>query len=142
MTLPQYDPRDTEEVFRKAQAQNGEAPDHMVGIEKAIPVFTQVNDYTTFRAEWAQIGTALVLHFFLYPDVQSDAKERYWLDKFPTQLSDTAERYFGATAPRIIAKYTPELESWYMRANGFTPLDPGAYLQGFFDELDRALDAA
>jgi hypothetical protein len=142
MTQSTYDPRDTEEAFRKAEAQNGPSPDSFEGIEKGVPVFHPVDDYTTFRAEWAEIGSAFVLHFFISDEMRHlSTLTRYWEQDFPTALSDTAERYFEATAPRIIASYTPELESWFMRANGFTPLDPQEFLRGFFDELDRALDA-
>lgn len=143
MSQSTYDARDTVEAFRRAEAQNGPSPEQFEGIEQGVPRFHPIDEYTTFRAEWAEVGNAFVIHFFMSQEVSNlSTRKRHWEHEFPQVLSDTAEQYFQATVPRLVASYTPELESWFMRAVGFTPLDPEAFLRGFFDQLDRALDEA
>jgi hypothetical protein len=110
-------------------------------VGSAVPVFHQVPDYTTYRAEWTILDGDFVIHFFRpEPDDRGFARQ-YWTGQFPQDLSDTAEQYFRATKPRIFAQYVPELESWYMRARGFAScLDPEGFIGEFFRQLDQRLD--
>lgn len=118
--------------------------------QNVLPLqFTKVDDYTTFRAEFAIDGDDLVFHFFLPPELES-AKgpvlqqriEKYWKDGFPRSLDVVARDFFKAEFPRLKAAYTQELSSWWLRANGFAAvLDAGARARAFIQRLDQALDA-
>lgn len=112
--------------------------------------FTEVNDYTTFRAEFAIDGDDLVFHFFLPPEFSSlsgpviaQRVDRYWKDGFPRALDGTARDFFKADFPTLKAAYTTELNSWWLRANGFgNNVDPEARCRLFIQKLDAALDQA
>lgn len=122
-------------------------------VQDAVIQFTQVNDFTTFLAEYAIQDGSYILHFF-------PPKERYihtgngryqihgeflirWQRLFPQVLSPTAEEYFQATQPRLQAAYTAEMFSWWLKAAGFAErLGPDAYIMKFLEKLDAALDAA
>lgn len=126
---------------------------HVIGnVENAVLRFTQVEDYTTFLAEYAVQDGNYIVHFF-------PPKERYvgagsskkihgeflvrWQRLFPQVLSPCAEQYFSATAPRLQAAYTAEMFSWWFKAAGFAErLDPDGFIRRFFEKLDAALDAA
>lgn len=72
-----------------------------------------------------------------------DKKMRdFWLATFPNVLSTVAQRHFEAAYPRLQAKYTDELKSWWVRAQGFGHvLDLDRFMGSFFMQLDRALDS-
>lgn len=112
----------------------------------AVPVFTKVEDYTTFFAEYAIIDNDIVLHFFYSKEIaeMSEAeRDSYWLGSFPAVLSPVSEAYFKATRPRIAAKYIPEMTSWWMRCNGFASrLGIDDYVKRFLEKLDESLEAA
>lgn len=122
------------------------------GVADAVIKFTEVKGFTTFLAEYAVQDGSYIVHFF-------PPRERYvssgngkmqvhgeflvkWQRTFPQVLSPTAERYFGATAPRLQAAYTAEMFSWWLKCSSFAErLDPDGYIMKFFEELDSALDA-
>ena len=117
----------------------------MEGIHKAVVSFTPVTRYTTFQAEYAVKGADLVFHFFLTPEMDGMPKDGpvavYWMRSFPDILDGTAQDFFRATAPRLQAKYTEEMASWWLRAQGFGEnLDPEGLAESFLDQLDRDLD--
>jgi len=119
------------------------------GVADAIPKFKPVDLYTTFKAEYFLDDGDYIIHFFLPNRAAEDSSPLtaqegyYWSQLFPQVLSDTAEDYFKATKPRVMAQYVPEVLSWYMRANGFGQrLDPDGYLERFFKRLDENIDAA
>lgn len=114
--------------------------------EGAIPEFTTISKYRGFKVEHTTLKGDLVLHFFLPKHAQLNSPEArnawmsYWLNKFPAKLDEVAQRYFEAGYPRLMAKYTSEVASWWFKAQGFGEvLDAGAFLQGFFDQLEAAL---
>lgn len=114
--------------------------------EGAVPKFTSVN-YRSFKAEYTTINDDIVLHFFLPKHATADSPEArqawmgYWLKDFPAKLDPVAQEYFEAGYPRLMAKYTTEVASWWFKAQGFGDvLDVGAFLQGFFERLDSALN--
>ncbi len=127
-----------------AEAANGALE---VGNE-AIPNFKQLNDYKSFKAEYAVINGDLVLHFFLPKHAQLNSPEArqawmsYWLTNFPEKLDSEAQIYFESTYPRLMAKYTSEVASWWFKAQGFGDvLDAGAFVAKFLDQLDASLQA-
>jgi hypothetical protein len=107
--------------------------------------FTKSEEFTTFIAEYTIKDDDLVFHFFLTPELDKEPKDGpvavYWMRTFPLTLDKAAQNFFRATAPRLQAKYTVELQSWWLRAQGFgTNLDPDALAMRFLHELDKALD--
>jgi len=109
-------------------------------IADGIPQFTQVPFYTTFRAEYALQDDNLIVHFFLPPELNGQVGE-YWTVRFPRALDLVARRYFSADRPRLTAKYTEELKSWWLRAMSYGHIvDFKGFVTGFFDELDHVLE--
>ncbi len=113
----------------------------------AIPEFKDSNRYS-FKAKWSVIGEDIQIQFFLPKHAKLDdqraaeAWQDYWLKKFAFTLDLVARRYFEADSPRLLAKYTPELASWWFKAQGFAHmLNPEAYVDGFLDLLDATLNA-
>jgi len=119
----------------------------MDGIEKAVPKFNREEGYTTFIAEYAVRGDDLVFHFYLTPELDAEPKDGpvavYWMRTFPSVLDATAQSFFNATAPRLQAKYTQELQSWWLLAQGFgMAIDPEKLALSFLEKLDGCLDEA
>lgn len=109
-------------------------------VADAVPQFKKITDFTSFFAEYAMIDNNIVCHFFETPEFPI-ANTRYWLELFPTILNEVAQKYFNATAPRLVAKYTEELNSWFFKAQGYGHLlDPDTYVREFFDDLDCAIE--
>lgn len=113
-------------------------------IARAVPKFVE-SARAEFIARSAVVDHDLVVHFFL-PRAAGDLKkadanqqkrwEAYWLEQFPQVLSPTAMEYFQADKSRLVAKYTPEVASWWFRARGFgDALDPVALVDGFYVAL-------
>lgn len=64
----------------------------------------------------------------------------YWLDLFPGVLSAVAQEHFKAEYPRLAAKYTDELRSWWFRAHGYAHLlDVDGLVYRFAEKLDQVL---
>jgi hypothetical protein len=134
----------------------GEAKSALKGEEKewnaqslpgAIPEFKDSNRYS-FKAKWAVIGEDIQIQFFLPKHAKIDtprgaeAWQEYWLKTFAAKLDTVARKYFDADSPRLLAKYTPELASWWFKAQGFAHmLDPEKYVESFLDQLNETLDA-
>lgn len=120
-------------------------------VGRAVPVFKEVK-LPEFRAQHAVVSGDLVIQFFLPVPAEelkrADAKVQqrwatYWLEAFPRQLSPVAKLYFQADKPRLVAKYTEELASWWFRARGFGDgLDPDGLAEGFYKRLAEALRTA
>ena len=115
------------------------------GVSKAVVQFTRSEEFTTFIAEYAIKDDDLVFHFFLTPELDREPKDgpvaAYWMRTFPLTLDTAAQTFFRATAPRLQAKYTAELQSWWLRAQGFgSTLDPNELANRFLQALDTALD--
>jgi hypothetical protein len=118
------------------------------GIDRAVIEFTQL-DRSTFKAEYAWVDGNLVIHFFLTPAMERAAKEggdqyraieAYWLTRFPQALEQEAREFFQDTSPRVQAKYTSELASWWFRALGYGDrIDPEKFALTFFDRLHAQL---
>jgi hypothetical protein len=107
-------------------------------IASGVPVFTRVEDYTTFIAEHTMKDDDLVIHF--YPTEESNS---YWTSRFPEVLDRVAQAYFRATSPRLQAKFTHEVNSWWFRARGYSHIpDMNGFISGFFDALDQGLETA
>jgi hypothetical protein len=114
-------------------------PDAFGNIAESVPKFTKVDDFTTFAAEYCRIDDNIVIHFFHPEDMEYT--ERYWLDVFPGVLDSVAREYFNADTPRLVAKYTEELRSWWFRANSYDHvIDVDYFVRRFFEKMDQALE--
>lgn len=68
------------------------------------------------------------------------ALQDYWINKFPITLNEVAQSHFDATAPRLQAKYTAEVKSWWLRAQGYDHLiDVDSYARRFLEKMNDAL---
>lgn len=106
-------------------------------IAKGVPQFIRVEDYTTFVAEWMMQDGNIVVHFFPLEGTLVS----YWTVDFPAALDRVAQEVFKATAPRLQAKYTEELRSWWLRALKYDHvISVSGLMETFFDSLDHALD--
>lgn len=108
------------------------------------PVKFAVEECTCFVAEHALVDRDFIVHFFvsdrMVEGFDTDVLERWWLNDFARALSDVAQDHFQATLPRIMAKYTPEVASWWFKAQGYDHLlDPSGFLRAFFSRLDETL---
>jgi hypothetical protein len=111
------------------------------GLDEAVIQFQKVSNYTTFTAEYAWVDQDLVMHFFLPPEKKLPEATAYWTEHFPRCLDAEARSFFGADYPRLVAKYTTEMASWWFRAHGYGHvLDPDAFAVKFLHRLDRTLD--
>ena len=123
--------------------------DAVLSLNDAVINFTPVDDFTTFKGEYAWSDGDLIIHFFLTKEMVRKNKtneggpriKRYWLDKFPRVLDIALKEFFQADSPRLTAKYTPELASWYVRAQGYDDrLDLDLFAEKFFEHLDQVLE--
>lgn len=120
--------------------------------------FREVDDYTTFKAEFAMDAGDIVFHFFKTSEIKAQdfsAQKLYWENTFATVLEPVALKYFGVTADsgRLQAKHIYDdeqpysaaepLDSWWFRAFGFGHrLDPHALALKFLETLDSGLDSS
>lgn len=144
----------TQDAFAlERQAAGGQdAPEGIANVANAVIKYEKVELYTTFLVEYAFVDSDIVIHFFPPREAFVRVHEGYkinpdfhvkWQRAFPEVLSPVAEEYFQATKPRVIAQYTPELASWYMRCRGFADMiDPTTFVLRFFAKLDEGLDRA
>lgn len=112
-------------------------------IAKGVPNFIKETGYTTFLAEHVMRDGNLVFHFFYPTDLKlhPDRARVYWERSFAVALDEVAQRVFQATAPRLQAKYTEEMKSWWFRACSYDHIiDVQGFVRQFFDELDTALE--
>ena len=106
-------------------------------IAAGVPNFTKVLDYTTFNAEYAMKDGDLVVHF--YP---TDLTKDIWTREFAWILDRVAQDHFRATAPRLQAKFTEEVNSWWLRARGYSHIvNIKSFVDKFFELIDQALEA-
>ncbi len=67
--------------------------------------------------------------------------QQVWVEVFPMVLSEVAKEHFKADFPRIMAKYTEELRSWWFKARGYShSIDIDRFIESFAEKLDRRLD--
>lgn len=102
----------------------------------------------SFKAQWDIINDDIVVHFFLPAQAEQHLKNadgraawmKYWMEKFPEKLDSVAKGHFDADYPRLQAKYTEEMASWWLKAQGFSKLiNPQKFMEKFFGLLDTAL---
>jgi len=128
----------------KAREYINHAQDVSIG-KDAIPQFIKYKCYS-FRAEYTFIDEDLVIHFYLPAHANLETPEaeqqwmRYWIGRFAEVLDRIAREHFEAEHPRLVAKYTEEVASWWFRAQGFGGgLSPEMLVVRFFEKLDEAL---
>ena len=116
------------------------------GINDAVIQFIKVKAYTTFDAEYAWIDNDLVIHFFMPPEFVNaprDVALKWWTETFSACLESAARQFFSADYPRLVAKYTEEMTSWWFRAHGYGDvLDPDAFAVRFLKQLDATIERA
>lgn len=101
-----------------------------VGVEPMK--FTEVSTLF-FKAEYTVKGDDFIIHFFPLPDKND---REYWLQVFPTVLDVTARTHFRANKPQLRAAYTEELDSWWLRADGYPHiLAKEEFIKRFFNKL-------
>lgn len=106
-------------------------------VAEAIPVFKNVS-FNGFKAEYSLAGDDLVIHFFL-PSSRK-VTEWYWKDGFAGVLNEVGQEHFQATKPRLVAKYTEEMQSWWLKAQGYGYIiDRDAFVKRFFEKMDEKL---
>lgn len=111
-------------------------------IVDAIPKFTK-SRREFFSAEYALKDGAIVIHFFQLDITLPWNTPDYWRRAFAVSLDRVARDYFGAQAPRLRAKFTEELNSWWFQANGYGHIvDLSRFIKGFFEALDVDIAAA
>ena len=129
-TVPETDAVD---MLKKAPAGIGNVPG-------AVPDFKKVDTFTTFTAEYTLIGEDVVVHFFATKEFPLE-DGAYWQDRFPKLLNVVGRSHFSAGYPRLAAKFTPEMGSWWFRAQGYSHiLDLDRFMLKFFSKLDGDLD--
>ena len=119
--------------------------------------FTRVEDLTTFSAEVAVTEGDAVYHFYVTKEANAlphwvtptgartlpITPHKYWLELFPQVMEAVAREYFDADERRLVAAYTEEQASWWLRAKGAgMKLDPQRFALGFCDKLDAALESS
>lgn len=108
-------------------------------VADAIPKFKQ-QTYETFKAEYDYQDGVITIHFFL---PERKVTQHYWKELFAEALNALGMEHFQATKPRLVAKYTPELESWWFRAQGYSHIiDVDAYVLRFFEKLSERMAPA
>src|SRR5262245_61959488 len=85
----------------------------LADIEDAVPRFIK-RDYAAFRVEYDYRTGDFVIHFFLPKGKK--VTERYWKVLFAEALDSVGQEHFQATKPRLVARYTEELHSWWFKA--------------------------
>lgn len=122
------------------------------GLPNAVPSFkTGEGSTRSFAAEYALIDGNIIIHFFLPVHAKAEsfnkqpmeAREQwmaYWLKRFPVHLDRIARSYFEAEVPRLKAKYTEEVASWWFKADSYGHLlNVDKFVAGFFEQLDASL---
>ena len=122
------------------------------GLPDAVPAFkTGEGSTRSFAAEYALIDGNIIIHFFLpvhakagsFDKQPMEVREKwmaYWLQRFPIHLDRIARSYFEAEAPRLKAKYTEEVASWWFKADNYGHLlSIDLFVAGFFSQLDASL---
>lgn len=108
-------------------------------IASSIPEFKKLR-YDCFVAEYNINDSTVIIHFYL---PKRKVTERYWKSMFAEALNDVGQDHFQATAPRLVARYTEELHSWWFRAQGYGHIiDLPTFVENFFVKLDLRMGPA
>lgn len=113
-------------------------------IGDAVVQLTEVDDFTTFKAEYTFRRDAdIVVHFFRTPEIRAlQAQEQYWKQAFPLVLDEVARGFFEGEVERLRGEFIPEPDSWYFHALGYAnKLDNDAYLAQFLVKMDERLES-
>lgn len=144
-----------------------ESPD-VANVDGAVIKYEVCDAFTTFSVKWTIRDEAdLIITFFPsasfreYVELtESDADlhaaqlesacksawndesfRRSWTELFPKYLNEVAQEHFEATYPRLQAKYTEELKSWWVLAQGYGHiLDPERFVYLFLEKMDSRLE--
>lgn len=110
-----------------------------------VPVvqFKRVTDYTTFTAEYTEDSDTGDLTYHFYRPDDAGYPKSYFEGGFAGALSDVAIKVFGMEYPRLAAAWTPEADSWWLRARGAGLTGNSEMLsRHLFETLDAAVDQA
>ncbi len=105
-------------------------------LSKSIPKFTKLS-YPSFNVEYVVENDNIVIHFFV-PGPGIKVTELYWTSLFADGLNVVGQEHFQATKPRLVARYTEELKSWWLKAQGYGHIiDLPRYVTRFFEKLNE-----
>jgi hypothetical protein len=122
-----------------AAAFSGQGGTSLAAVEDSVPKFKK-HSYPTFLAEYDLQGNDLVVHFFL---PTRKVTEHYWKNLFAEALNEIGQEHFQATKPRLLARYTEELHSWWFKAQGYSHIiNLDVYVTRFFEKLEERMAPA
>jgi hypothetical protein len=110
-----------------------------------VPVvqFTKVTDYTTFTAEYSADSETGDITYHLYRPEDASYSQAYFERQFADILSAAAVEFFRLEYPRLAAAWTPEANSWWLRARGVGLRGNSSMMSlHFFALLDKMVDEA
>lgn len=119
-------------------------------VSEAVPQL-ETKTFDFFVAKYGVVADNLIVQFFLPPAAEKlserppreqQAWHTWWATTFPDVLSTVAQTHFRADYPRIMAKYTEEMVSWWFCARGFAhAFSPLIFLEEFLAKMNQALGA-
>lgn len=91
-----------------------------------------------FDMQFAVDTNDIVFHF--YP--KKGTTQNFWLKVFPEVVEPLVMDFFNDKFPALKMAFTPELSSWWLRANGKAVIgDPGLKAKRLSELINDALDA-
>jgi hypothetical protein len=110
-----------------------------------VPVvqFTKVTDYTTFTAEYSADSETGDITYHFYRPEDAPYSQAYFEKQFASMLSAAAIEFFRLEYPKLAAAWTPEANSWWLRAQGVGIRGNSEMMSlHFFALLDKMLEEA
>lgn len=106
----------------------------------SIPQFKKL-EYDAFKVEYDYSSGDIVVHFFLPKGKK--VTEHYWKVLFAEALDEEGQAYFQASKPRLVARYTEELHSWWFKAQSYGHvIDLESFVLRFFAKLAERMAPA
>lgn len=134
VVLSPLDPKDATQILT---AQSGAT--RLSDVEGAIPQFKKL-EFPAFKVEFEYSTGDVIVHFFL---PKRKVTEHYWKVLFAEALEEIGQAHFQATRPRLVARYTEELHSWWFKAQNYGHLiDLETYVIRFFEKLAERMGPA
>lgn len=104
---------------------------------KAVGIEFEQFECPDFRAEFTLKGDDLVFHFFFKSSTMN-----WWKYEFPKFMEAIAKQHFNADYPQLVAAYSEELESWWLRAaNQNVRFDPMGFARRYCQVLQHAIES-
>jgi hypothetical protein len=114
------------------QLAGGQGGTRLSDLEASIPKFKKLT-YDAFKVEYDYSSGDVIVHFYL---PARKVTEHYWKVQFAEVLNEEGQEHFQATKPRLVARYTEELHSWWFKAQSYGHIiDLEAFVTRFFEKL-------